>query len=62
MITEFVHEKKLLLVAEGVETESQFLELGKKGIGYAQGFFIAKPLDQENLREYLKNATKQIES
>lgn len=62
MITEFVHEKKLLLVAEGVETESQFLELSKKGIGYAQGFFIAKPLDQENLREYLKNATKQIES
>src|SRR5690606_25401302 len=54
MIIEFVKEKKLQLVAEGVETEVQFKELNKKGIGFAQGYYIAKPLDQAQLREYLE--------
>ncbi len=53
MIIEFVKEKKLQLVAEGVETEVQFEELNKKGIGYAQGYYVAKPLDQQQLREFL---------
>ncbi len=53
MITDFVKDRGIKLVAEGVETEEQFNELNKKGIGFAQGYFVAKPLDQTQLSAFL---------
>ncbi|MBN3490003.1 bifunctional diguanylate cyclase/phosphodiesterase [Acholeplasma equirhinis] len=53
MLIDFVKAKELKLVAEGVETEAQLQELYTKGVGYAQGYFIAKPLDQTQLSAFL---------
>jgi diguanylate cyclase (GGDEF)-like protein/PAS domain S-box-containing protein len=35
----------LSVVAEGIENETQFIELSKLGCGSAQGFYFAKPMD-----------------
>ena len=40
-------------VAEGVETEEQFLALRELGCDAAQGFHLAAPLDGEGLDRYL---------
>lgn len=41
-------------VAEGAETEAQFNELGRLGCDYIQGYFISKPLTQEQLAHYVE--------
>jgi two-component system CheB/CheR fusion protein len=41
-------------VAEGIETEEHQKELQELGCNYGQGYFISKPLSQENLISFLK--------
>jgi EAL domain-containing protein (putative c-di-GMP-specific phosphodiesterase class I) len=38
---------KMFVVAEGVETEEQVLELSKMGCDYLQGFLLSQPLEPE---------------
>ncbi|AFM12098.1 putative bifunctional diguanylate cyclase/phosphodiesterase [Turneriella parva] len=45
---------QLELVAEGVETAEQSAWLEREGVDYLQGFFYAKPLSAEGLREFLR--------
>ncbi|WP_025725345.1 bifunctional diguanylate cyclase/phosphodiesterase [Acholeplasma granularum] len=54
MIIEFVDKKKLLLVAEGVENDEMLSKLKEKKIGYAQGYFISKPLSVSDLLSYIE--------
>ena len=44
----------ILLVAEGVETEEQFLLLKKEQCNVVQGYYFSKPLSLSDLRSFLK--------
>jgi len=42
-------------VAEGVEEKETLDYLKKAGVDYIQGYYFAKPMPKENLKEYIKN-------
>ena len=42
------------IVIEGVENEEQLELVKKKKIDYIQGYYFAKPLREENLKQFLK--------
>ena len=42
------------VVAEGIETEAQMLQLGDLGCGYGQGFHLASPLNEQAAGEWLR--------
>lgn len=44
------------VVAEGVETKEQALLLKSMGVHFLQGFYFDRPIEQENIAEYLNNA------
>jgi diguanylate cyclase (GGDEF)-like protein/PAS domain S-box-containing protein len=44
---------ELAVIAEGVETAHQLREVREMGCDYAQGYLIARPLDDEGVREFL---------
>lgn len=50
----FAHSVGLRVVAEGVETEGQLLFLRGAGCDLAQGFLLARPLDEGELLGYLE--------
>ena len=43
------------VIAEGVETEAQLLEIKKLGCEYAQGYLFSKPLDAEEAGSFIKS-------
>ena len=43
------------VVAEGVETPEQFLHLKKLGCTYVQGYWIAKPMNEDEISHFVKN-------
>jgi EAL domain-containing protein (putative c-di-GMP-specific phosphodiesterase class I) len=45
---------ELAVIAEGVETAHQLREVRAMGCDYAQGFLIARPLDDDGVREFLE--------
>jgi EAL domain-containing protein (putative c-di-GMP-specific phosphodiesterase class I) len=47
------HELKLLLVAEGIETQEQLEHLKILGCDIGQGYFLAKPMPVELATEWL---------
>ncbi|MBD2482878.1 bifunctional diguanylate cyclase/phosphodiesterase [Planktothrix sp. FACHB-1365] len=46
---------KMSVVAEGVETLEQILELKQLGCHYGQGYFFSRPLDSEGIRQLILN-------
>lgn len=46
-----------LVIAEGVETEMQALELQKLGVHFLQGYHYSKPIEIEDIDSYLINLT-----
>ena len=52
-ITELAHALGLLVVAEGVETESQRDETFAVGCDFAQGYFFARPMPAASIQELL---------
>ena len=44
-IIALAHSLGMDVVAEGVETEDQFVALRRLGCQYAQGFFLSRPVD-----------------
>jgi diguanylate cyclase (GGDEF)-like protein/PAS domain S-box-containing protein len=46
-ITEMAHSLRLEVIAEGVETEEQLLQLRELGCKYVQGFLFSKPVSVE---------------
>lgn len=41
------------IIAEGVETSDQAKYINNLGVNYAQGYFYAKPMQEDNFSEYL---------
>src|SRR4029079_11348450 len=54
-IIDLGHVLGLQLIAEGVETEDQRMELEELGCDRGQGYLWARPLDLEALTAYLAN-------
>ncbi len=48
-------ELDMMIVAEGVETKEQALWLRKLDSDYAQGYYFAKPMDENSFRELLQS-------
>lgn len=46
---------KMSVVAEGVETLEQILELKQLGCHYGQGYFFSRPLDSEGIKQLILN-------
>ena len=54
-VTQLGRELGLTVVAEGVETQQQYDTLIGVGLHAIQGFFLARPMDEEALTQWLKN-------
>jgi diguanylate cyclase (GGDEF)-like protein/PAS domain S-box-containing protein len=52
----------LNVVAEGVETEDQLLELATMGCHEAQGFYFSRPISAEDILRYLLNEKEQLKA
>ena len=50
-----IHELKMSILAEGVETEKQATMLAENGCDYFQGFFYSKPIRGELFLDVVKN-------
>ena len=50
------HRLGVGVIAEGVENESQLLQLRQLGCEYGQGFYVAVPLPGSDLRNLLVDA------
>lgn len=50
-----IHGLQLNIVAEGVETEKQFITLAGMGIGFIQGYYFSKPLPAKAFLEFLED-------
>jgi EAL domain-containing protein (putative c-di-GMP-specific phosphodiesterase class I) len=48
-ITEMAHSLRLEVIAEGVETKEQLLQLRELGCKYVQGYLFSKPVDAETV-------------
>ena len=53
-VTNMVHNMKLKMVAEGVETKEQLDEMERLGIEYIQGYFFSKPVDKDEFMTLLE--------
>lgn len=58
-LTRSFQELGLSVVAEGVETDEHVQLIKDCHIDYVQGFYYAKPMDQEKTIEFLKNKSTQ---
>jgi len=45
------------IVAEGIETKEQAIELSEMGCDYLQGYYFSKPLPEDDFIEYLDSET-----
>ncbi len=59
VIIELARNFNLKVIAEGVETEAQIDFLLKNNCSTAQGFYYAKPLNEEALIDFIKNLKKE---
>lgn len=55
-IIALAHDLSLRVVAEGVETQEQYLLLKRFGCDYIQGFYFSKPLEESHFLELLRQA------
>lgn len=58
-IIDLVHSLDITAVAEGVETVEQLDSLGKMSCDLIQGFFMSRPLDNENLEKFITDYQSQ---
>jgi diguanylate cyclase (GGDEF)-like protein len=57
IVTAVIHAASLLefdIVAEGVESEAQWKKLAGLGVHKLQGYFFAKPMEAEEVRDFIK--------
>jgi diguanylate cyclase (GGDEF)-like protein len=52
-VISMAHRMGLKTIAEGVETQAQFVKLKELGCDYIQGFYFSRPLPKEEFERYL---------
>jgi diguanylate cyclase (GGDEF)-like protein/PAS domain S-box-containing protein len=57
-IVSLAHSLNMWVVAEGIESQSQFDRLRAMGADYVQGFLFAKPMFEKETAAYLSNAPR----
>lgn len=60
-IIAMAHKLKLMVVAEGVETEEQKEQLLNMECDYCQGYFFARPLAEKDFLKYMESGPNQME-
>lgn len=45
-LVKFCHGENICLIAEGIETEEEMIQLIRLGVDYGQGYFLAKPTEK----------------
>lgn len=60
-IVDLAHNLRLRCVAEGVETEAAWYELLSAGCDLAQGYFMAKPMPEDKLLDWLQQTAPALE-
>lgn len=60
-IITIAHQLKLIVVAEGVETNSQLAKLKYNSCDLIQGYYFSEPKNVEDFERYLENHQKKIE-
>lgn len=55
ILTDLFHDMGLQVVAEGAETEEQILLLSAFGVDGIQGYYYAKPMPLDKLKEFLQD-------
>jgi diguanylate cyclase (GGDEF)-like protein len=62
-IVQFCHGADISLIAEGIETESEFETLIQLGVKYGQGYYLERPKKEiGDIADYLKEKIKKIYS
>ncbi|MDT0595553.1 putative bifunctional diguanylate cyclase/phosphodiesterase [Glaciecola petra] len=61
-LTQMLHGLSVSIVAEGAETEGQFMALQKLGCDYVQGFLVSKPIPHDQLVYFLNRYLSESES
>ena len=51
-LTNLFHDRNLVVIAEGVETDEEVHILTELGVDRIQGFALAKPMPMENLMQF----------
>ncbi len=54
-IIDLAHDLGLMVTAEGIETAEQFIMLRELGCDVAQGYFVARPLEPQKLKGFIKD-------
>lgn len=54
-VISLVHDLSLKIVAEGVETEEQYLFLKSVGCDYIQGYYFSRPVEEERFLDMLRS-------
>jgi diguanylate cyclase (GGDEF)-like protein/PAS domain S-box-containing protein len=54
-VIDLAHDLDMQVIAEGVETRGQFQILSRMGCQYIQGYYISKPLSENDAEEFLLN-------
>ena len=58
-MTDIMHDMKLNIVSEGVETEEQLKTMKGIDIEYIQGFYFSKPIPEEEFLDFLREHNHQ---
>ena len=53
-VTDMAHSMGIRIVAEGIETESQYKIMADLGIDYIQGYYFSKPLPEKDFIRFLQ--------
>ena len=59
---QMMHEIGFGIVGEGVETEEQYRILERLGCDYIQGYYFAKPMNEKDFVEFLREHNRKTES
>ena len=57
-IATLAHNLQMNVIAEGVETQEQLIQVGQLGCEQVQGYLIAKPLDDYAAAQFIKQAVQ----
>lgn len=54
MLTQLFHERNLVVIAEGIETDEEFRALSHQGVDRVQGYALAHPMPMDTLLEFYR--------